>query len=257
MSVDAVHSEPPPGLRLSLVTGILVAGLLLAGGLFFVSSRPTRWSATASVVVVPSPDVDPGSLASYYETLSRGQVVATFAELLRLRRFESTATRRLGLSRPDRKEVEVTILIVPDSAVITIGATGPTPALAERVADGVLSATRDYASGLSQPYTLAVLSPAKGSAEKTSPPRLVLAAVVALVSLVAALASQQGVFHLAMAWAVRPPVPALTPPSRSGKPGRGRGDREAAPSWSPSGALFEPEPLAGRRRQRETGPTSR
>lgn len=198
-SVTAVDGrEGGDGLAPSIVWGALVFVVILLAGAAFVVTRPNQWSATATAVVVPDPNLDPIATAGYYETLSRGQIVATAAEILQLRRFGATAADRLGLSPQQQDTVTVKTLVVPDTAIIQVVATGPDAGIAERMADTVLAEVNT--SGILQsPYVLSPLSGAAGTARRSGPSVPIFAGVVLLVSVIAAVSTQQAAYHLSLA----------------------------------------------------------
>jgi capsular polysaccharide biosynthesis protein len=190
-------------LVVSLVAGALTAGLVVAGGLAFAATRPVRWSASASAVVLPARGVDPDSVAGFYETLSRGQVVETFAQILRLQRFEADAVGAMGLAPADRRAIDVDVQVVPSTAVIRVSTTASRRELAEEVTDRILALASDYIAGLGQPYTFSIVDDADGSAARSGPPKAAFPLVAGLVALAFGLAAQQATFHLGRALAGR------------------------------------------------------
>ena len=81
-------------LRTSIVVGVVVALVLAGAGAFYAFSQQRSWVAESMLVVLPSADLDEATSASYYETLSRGQIVATFAEVAGTQRFEQQGDHR-------------------------------------------------------------------------------------------------------------------------------------------------------------------
>ncbi len=181
----------------SWIVGVLVAGLVLAPGFAFLAGRTPAWSASASMVVLPARQADPLATAGYYETLSRGQIVATFAEMLRLRRFETSGGERLGLSAAQLREISVSVEVVPDTALIVVSASAPQAAVAEGMADGIVAAWTPFVDEISTPFSPAVVSPAAGTAERLGANRPQLGAVLVFVALVAGFSAQQALLQLA------------------------------------------------------------
>lgn len=186
-----------PGLTWSLGIGLFVAAAIAVGGLAYVAQRPVRWSARASTLVHPGERADLGALAAYYEALSRGQIVVSYAEIVRLQRFQSKVASYLGLSRGQRGQVTVEVTVVPDSAVIALAATAPTAELAEEMADDVLSEASAYIAELSEPYGVTTISDARGTAVRHPVPMIPLVLVILTVAVVAGIAAQQAVFQMA------------------------------------------------------------
>ena len=97
------------------------------------SASSAAGAAESMVVVLPSADLDEATSASYYETLSRGQIVATFAEVAGALRFEQQAADRLALSAERRNLVKTEVTVVPDTAVILIRSTAGEPQVAQQM----------------------------------------------------------------------------------------------------------------------------
>ena len=186
------------GLRTSITVGVVVALLLAGAGAFYAFTQQRSWVAESMVVVLPSSDLDEATSASYYETLSRGQIVATFAEVAGTQRFEQQAEDRLGLSAAERDLVSTDVSVVPDTAVILIRSTAGEAQIAQDVSRIATSLSVDYLAGLTQPYR-AVTVPSGSDAEPTGMSPLVLAAAALMAGLVAGLAVQQAVYHLSAA----------------------------------------------------------
>jgi capsular polysaccharide biosynthesis protein len=195
----AIIESPRRGRRLSLAVGAFVTASLLIGGLAFTLLQPAGWSATATVMVLPAFGLEEGSVSSYYETLSRGQIVATYAEMLRLQRFEASALRHLEDAGVDREKLDVAVKVVPSTAIINLTVTASGREAAEAAADSLLEEATAYFDTLAQPFTIAVVGPAKESGRRTGPAKLPLAVVVALTAVVAGIVSQQVVAQLTAA----------------------------------------------------------
>ncbi|MDP8927695.1 MAG: hypothetical protein M3O70_03720 [Actinomycetota bacterium] len=241
-------------LRLSIVAGVLVATVVLGVGVFILVWQGARWSASASVVVLPVKDLDPEIQAGYYETLSRGQVVATFAEMLRLHRFETAAAEKLRLSPEQRKQVKVTVEVVPDTAIIMVTSRATDPTIAEEMVDHVLDAWDLEVWHLSTPYVPSVLSWASGTARRSGTEPLQLGAALVVVALISGLAVQQGTLQAAALLAhrrdedeVEPTAP--PPPAVSETPAGELDELEAAlfERWWKPGLLGSTPGDAGRR----------
>ena len=155
-----------PGLRTSVVLGLVVALLLAAAGALYAFSQQRTWVAESMVVVLPSTALDEATSASYYETLSRGQIVATFAEVAGTQRFEQQAMDQLRLSPAERSLVSTEVSVVPDTAVILIRSTAGSAGVAQEVSRVTTSLSVTYLGGLTQPYR-AVRVPSGSTAEPT------------------------------------------------------------------------------------------
>lgn len=165
--------------RLPVLAGLLIAVLVgLAGSaLWFI--RPSQYEASTALVVLPSGQNDES--ASFYDTLSRGQVVETFAEILGLQGGQQPELRAAG--------VTVVVEVVPDTSLIEVRATAADAVTAERFADSVLVESRPYFSQLSSPYSVSVVRDATDTAQQVGLPLGPLVAVVAVVAVLTGVAA--------------------------------------------------------------------
>lgn len=162
-------------LRISIVAGVVVA--VVAGAVVWVlADDPGRWESVAQLVVLPAEELGPDVASSYYETLSRGQIVGTFAELM-----------------PTEDDVDVSV--VPDTAVIAVRATGSSPAEAEQMAADTIAAGFMAVDGLDTPYRL-LLARAPDAAVPTGLASWQVLAAVLAVALVMGAAAQQAALYL-------------------------------------------------------------
>jgi capsular polysaccharide biosynthesis protein len=185
--------------RQSIVTGVIVALALLAAGVTYALTQHRTWAAESMVVVLPAATLDDATSASYYETLSRGQIVATFAEIAGSLGFEQQAEERLGLTPGQRAQVTTDVSVVPNTAVILIRTTAGDADVAQRMAATTTELSAQYLAGLSNPYRVVTVPSAAGSASATGMSLPVLLAAALAVALVAGLALQQAVYHLSVA----------------------------------------------------------
>lgn len=231
-------------LRTSIAIGVVVTLLLTGAGVAYALLQPRGWLAESMVVVLPSTELDEATSASYYETLSRGQIVATFAEVAGSLRFEQQAEDRLGLSPAQRAAAGTEVSVVPDTAVILVRSTADDAAVAQQLSSIVTELSVTYLAGLSEPFRAVPVPSGTGAAEPTGTSPLVLAGAGVVAGLVAGLAVQQAVYHLVLAARGRSadpttgvgpdqppdpdPDPVLTPgPSLRADPGRSPVDEQA------------------------------
>jgi len=214
-----------PGLRTSITVGLAVALLLAVAGSFYAFTQQRSWVAESMVVVLPSADLDEGTSASYYETLSRGQLVATFAEVAGTQGFAQQAEDALGLSAAERALVSTEVSVVPDTAVILIRSTAGDAQVAQDVSRVTTSLSVAYLGGLTEPYRAVTVPSGSSTAEPTGMSPWLLAAAGLMAGLVAGLAVQQAVYHLAAAL---------------------RGSRAEPEPLSPKPSAMSPEPVEGR-----------
>lgn len=180
-----------------LAGGVAAVLVVVAGAGLAMTTQPT-WTAESVLVVLPSADLDSSESAAYYETLSRGQIVATFAEVADNLRFQQQAEQSLQLSEAERAGVSATVTVVPDTSVILVRATAGTATVAEEVADATTTLAVAYLAGLSEPYRTDLVHDAQGSAFSSGTSPTLLLALAVIVALIAAVAVQQAVYHLLM-----------------------------------------------------------
>lgn len=190
-------SEQRPRRRLPSVIAGLIAFLVVAGaGSYYVLSRPATYTATASVVVLPAKNVSETAVSGYYETLSRGQIVETYAEVFRLPEWSRAAIDALGVPADVGAKITTSASVVPSTAVIDVTATAPDGATAEDVVAGMVDRTSQYITSLAQPYDVHPISDASGTAKASGIPKIPFLAVVLLVAIVIGVAVQQLVYRL-------------------------------------------------------------
>jgi capsular polysaccharide biosynthesis protein len=212
--------------------------LVLLVGLPAAWARQPAWQAHASLLVLPTGSTDPNELASLYDTLSRGQVPATYAELLRDNRPAQEAAAALRLSTAQLASLTVNVEVVPDTSVLDITATAAQPAVAAAVADRVADLGNRRIAALSSPYGSRTLSGAAGSAVRQPLGRTASLALVGVLAVLAGLVTQQVFRQLRPGgWPRREPVPA----------GADGSDAQLFPEWDdgPGGSSPGRTPTAG------------
>jgi len=201
-SPPRAQKEDPAGrdtrrLLLGVVAGVAVAAIVAGAGLGYLLGRSKNWSARAVVAVLPSKRIDVATAAGYYDTLSRGQIVTTIAEILRLPRFKTAAADQLHLSPPARGQVSISVDVIPNTALAAVTATAPARATAEAMADAVVASATGYIGGLSSPYDVVPVSQAVGEGTRGSGLHTgSFLLVLAVAALAAGVGAQQGVHAL-------------------------------------------------------------
>lgn len=190
--------------RISILAGAVVALLVLIAGAVISLGTKSEYTAESVIVVLPASDLSTSDSAAYYETMSRGQIVATFAEVANNLRFEQQAEENLQLTAAQRDSVTTTVSVVPDTSVILVRAVADEAGVAEQVADGTTTLATEYLAGLSKPYRTDLVHDAVGSGYKSSTSPLLLFGLAIVVALIAGLAIQQAVYHLMVAVRRRP-----------------------------------------------------
>lgn len=182
--------------RTSLLIGGLVAILIILVGSVLALGQRTEYTAEAVVVLLPDTELEVSVSAAYYETLSRGQIVATFAEVADNLRFEQQAETRLGLTADQREKATTEVTVVPGTSVILVRSSAESPSLSEQLVDETAALATEYLGGLSEPYRADVVQGAEGSAYRSSMSPLLLLGLAAVAGTIAGLAVQQALYHL-------------------------------------------------------------
>lgn len=246
--MNLLRSADRRSARQSIVVSGLVAALLLLAGLGFALLSKARWTAESVSVVLPGTTLSESDAAAYYETLSRGQIVATFAEVASNKRFEQLAERNLDLDAAQQASVSSEVMVAPSTSVVLIRVTSEDRQLAEQVVAEMTTVSQTYLQGLARPYRLEVINNGTGTSYRSSTSPLVLAAAALVVAGVGGVAVQQAVYHT---------LTALRSGSSSGGPGPAPdqpGDpdgRAVAPTGRPAQVNAQPTPAG-----EETAPVS-
>lgn len=187
LQLSSLHLSRAP---LSVLGGALAGVLLLGAAIGFLASQPDDWSAEGALAVLPADDLPPSAVAGFYETLSRGQVTATYAEVLRSRRFQAQVRDAVG-PEGAADGVGLSIEVVPETALISVTATAPSAALAEEVVATTAELAEDRIAELEQPYDASTLEGSLRAAERRRPPGAPFVVLMVVASLITAIAVQQ------------------------------------------------------------------
>lgn len=183
------HQPEPPALVRSIVAGA-VATLLLAvalGTAVAFNGPPDAWLSQVSLIVRPTPDQSDAAKAGYYENLSNGQVVQTYAEVLR--------SRNLGGVDSDGQPL-AEVLVVPDTFLLRIVLESETRELAVSRAEQAGAEAVAVIDALEQPYALNVVGGAADNVQETGGIDPALLGVVAVGALLFGAGVQQLVWFL-------------------------------------------------------------
>jgi capsular polysaccharide biosynthesis protein len=152
--------------------------LVFAAGLTSVLNRPVEYAASASVLITPKSGDDPISAT---DTLSRGSLVATFAEVFGSQVVVDEALTKAGIAPEAQERVEVTSRSLSGPSVILIETTADDPLLAEAAADAVAGA-RPELDGYTDAFGSRVIESATGSAVRSGPSETILVALLVAAS---------------------------------------------------------------------------
>lgn len=146
-----------PGARALLARAIalslLATLLVLAAGTAFVLTRGTTYEASVDVLVTPSAGASDDVAAALFDSLSKGQVAATAAEIYRQRQWKGDRSGSVQAG------------VVTPSAVVQVDARASSAAGAQDLAETVVAAAGPTIDRALDPYRVSRLDSATPSAE--------------------------------------------------------------------------------------------
>jgi capsular polysaccharide biosynthesis protein len=187
----------------ALAAGAIAALAILFAGGMLIRSQPEGWSADATLVVTPASSLGNTAAAAYYETLSHGQIVSTYAEVLRLSDLESRVERAISVPAADRDATSVSIHVVPETSLIIVRSSAPSKDLAERFAAAAAQSGAADLVALKQPFTVATLRSAETRATENDRNTLAIALVAVVLAAIAALLVARAVVQVQLLLAAR------------------------------------------------------
>jgi hypothetical protein len=178
-----VRSDPRArGNYLPWLIALLVGVVVFLSGTLFVTGRSDEFTASGSVVVLPKAAENASTIASLYETLGRGQIVSTFAEVIRSQTVPNTAPGAIA-----------TVTISPDSSILVVTGKAPIAVDAENISAQQIKAGAAAIAKLPTPFTVEVVDDPKGSAVRSGLSASTLLAAIAGAALVLGVAAGQAV----------------------------------------------------------------
>lgn len=182
---------------MSVAAGVLAALLVLGGGAFLLFGTAKKWAGQTTVVVLPGKEIAIGPSASYWDTLSQGQITSTVAKVLALPRFKELAGQSLHLSPAKIAAVSVSAQQVTGTALVTVTAQGPDGSDAANMSDTVVAQATPTVNALIAPYSVTVVSRTGGHASlSTTTSTSKYLVILAVVAVALAFGVQQGVTQL-------------------------------------------------------------
>ncbi len=148
--------------------------LVIAFGTAYLIERPTRWTSTASVVLVPEQGEDQSAII---QAFGQSGTAGTVVEYL----SGPGVSARAG--NPDG---DLVVRLVPDTRVIDLTFTGPFESTARDDLTAIVWAGLAGQDELGDPWTVRELAP-PSAAERAGPSGLLVAGATLLVALLAAL----------------------------------------------------------------------
>lgn len=207
---------------------LAVLATVMAADYYYTATREKTYLARASLIISPSANVDRGSLVYSVDSLGRGRIVGTYAEVLGSELVHREALARLGYA-PTALNTIVTFKssTVADTAVVQVTAESPDPELSAQAANLAGEVGIEHMGDLFPVYNLVFLSRANPPmmAYRPDPIRnysigflvgILLAIVVAYVVDTAARKARSVIKQQAPT-AKAPPEPKVTAPRRASK----------------------------------------
>jgi hypothetical protein len=153
-----------------VVTALAVIGMLIGVLVaYLVTTRAERYSAQATLAMVPAADVPPDVALDFWEVLNRGQATRSAAVALGDARWLAGAASATGLPA---SELSLSAGAIPDTTLITVTMEANSAWAAEAALDRVLADSVGYAAKVSGPFKLETIGAAYGSANTLSPDRI-------------------------------------------------------------------------------------
>lgn len=190
-----------------LTTLGMVAGVLLADAF---ADRENRYTAQATLAMLPARDLPLEQVSNFWEVLNRGQATGSAAVVLNDGRWLGPAAAVAGVPRSD---LTLSAGAIPETTLITVAMTARSANAAETALATVLADAVGPAAEVSGPFRLETVVPAQGSATAVSPtPIQVFGALGVAGSLIGAGAGYR-VARVIRERSSRNSVASMTPPS--------------------------------------------
>jgi hypothetical protein len=141
----------------------LFAGVVLANAF---SGGDERFTAQATLAMLPDRDIPPDRVSSFWEILNRGQATGSAAIVLKDNSWLPPAAAAAGVAKSD---LELSAGAIPDTTLITLRMTASSAEAAEAALSSVLNDAVGPAAAVSGPFRLVVVSSPNGSARSMSP----------------------------------------------------------------------------------------
>lgn len=138
---------------------LLILGAVMVADLFYTMTRERTYLARTSLIISPSADVERGSLVYSVDSLGRGRIVGTYAEVLGSELVHREALERLGYPVTALNTlVTFKSSTVADTAVVQVSAESPDPVLSAEAANRAGEVGIERMTGLFPVYNLVFLS---------------------------------------------------------------------------------------------------
>ena len=167
--------------RARILASIAVAVTVFISASVATTLRPVTYSAEAEIAIVPRVTDDAAPIEAA-DTISRGTVVDTYAQVYGTTRTRDAAAAELEGPPVDASNVQVTAVAVAGTSIVRITAVADDPATAELVADAIATYETNL-GGFSRAFRTQVIEAAAGSAGASGPSRSLLYVAAAIAGI--------------------------------------------------------------------------
>lgn len=149
---------------LCAAVGIIVGAIAAP----FVTPHPTRYTASATVALLPAPNLSISEASGFWEVLNGGQINRTAAIVYSDKaRWLPAAASKAGVAESD---LSLSAGAVPESSLISVTMQGPTAAATETALQTVLDEANPQVVQVSTPFAIKTIGSTKGSAQVIAGP---------------------------------------------------------------------------------------
>jgi hypothetical protein len=146
-----------------LATLGLLIGLIVANAL---TGREERFTAQATLAMLPEKNIPLEQVSNFWEILSRGQATGSAAIVLNDGSWLDAAAQAAGVPK---SQLTVSAGAVPNTTLITVTMTAQSARAAEVALESVLANATPQAAAVSGPFSLETIVPPAGSARAMGP----------------------------------------------------------------------------------------
>ncbi|MFV8165929.1 hypothetical protein ACNQVK_28160 [Mycobacterium sp. 134] len=175
----------------------LLAGVLAA--VVLTGREPSRYTAEATLAMLPSQQVPVTQAPGFWEVLSRGQATRSAAIVLADPKWLISGSAAAGVPE---SELQLEAGAIPDTTLITVRMSANSAAVAETAMNKVLADSLVPAASATGPFRLEVVSAPDGSAKSAAPARTQMFGALGIAGLLVG----GGAGLLVSRWAPRRPV---------------------------------------------------
>lgn len=151
---------------------IVLAAVGLLAGVFAAAAftgRGERFTAEATLAMLPGPEVPLDQASNFWEVLNRGQATRSAAIVLGNDRWLDAAASTAGVPK---SELTLAAGALPDTTLITVTMQANSANVADVALESVLTSSSDVAATVSGPFKLESITSPDSGAQSMSPDRM-------------------------------------------------------------------------------------